>query len=188
MALDMDDATEDVMTMRYAAALAALILTAAAPAAAQVEVETDPMAWALGGHSLHVAKVVGPVRINAGTFGIEIPRAYHGNEGWQSSMKGAGVKLDWLGGDIDGLFAGVDGGWMRSTYTLDATGGTARRDVLGVGVRGGYRQPLGRRGLYVAPWVGVSYNIDGADVVVGGETFERSAITVFPTVHIGWRF
>jgi hypothetical protein len=55
-------------------------------------------------------------------------------------------------------------------------------------VRGGYRLPLGGGGLYVAPWLGVSYNFSGDDVTIGASRFERSALALFPTVHLGWRF
>jgi hypothetical protein len=157
-------------------------------AAAQVEVEADPLAYAANGFSLHVAKVFGAVRLNVGTFGADIPAFFHGNDGWSSSMRGAGVKLDWLGSSIDGLFTGVEAGYMRSRYARDGNPGTVERDVAGVGVRGGYRLPVGRSGLYVVPWVGVSYNFDGDDVIVAGEEFSRSSVTIFPTVHIGWRF
>jgi hypothetical protein len=57
-----------------------------------------------------------------------------------------------------------------------------------VGVRGGYRLPLGGSGLYVAPWIGASYDFDGDDVVIGGKEFDRPLVTLFPTLHIGWRF
>jgi hypothetical protein len=98
------------------------------------------------------------------------------------------VKLDYLGSSIDGFFVGADGGYMRVEYTLDDQPLATRRDVVGIGARGGYRRALGGRGLYVAPWVGMSYNFDGADVVIDGQEFTRSAIMPFATVHIGWRF
>lgn len=169
------------------ALVAAFVLTAPGGAAAQVEVEVDPFAYAMNGFSLHAAKVLGSVRVNVGTFGIDVPRAYHGNDGWSSRMRGAGVKVDYLGSDIDGLFAGVDGGYMRNRYALATGGASETREVLGLGFRGGYRKPLGGRGLYLAPWVGVSYNFHGDEVVIGGDVFERSVLTPFATVHIGWR-
>lgn len=77
---------------------------------------------------------------------------------------------------------------MRMRYTLRSAAETAKRNNIAGGVRGGYRQPIGGSGLYVVPWVGVSYGFRTEDVVVAGETFESGAWTVFPTVHIGWRF
>jgi hypothetical protein len=167
---------------------AVLFLALPSSAAAQIELEADPIAYALNGFSLHLAKGLGSVRVNVGTFGIDVPAAFHGNDGWTATMRGAGVKVDYLGARSDGLFVGVDGGYMRNRYALVGGDETVVRGVVGVGVRGGYRLPLGGSGLYVAPWVGLSYNFNGDDVAIGGETFERSALVPFPTVHIGWRF
>jgi hypothetical protein len=170
------------------AGAAFLALRFPSPAAAQVEVEVDPIAYALNGFSLHVAKVLGSVRVNVGTFGIEVPSSIHGNDGWSERMRGAGVKVDYLGSRIDGWFVGVDGGYMRNRYALTATGESEARDVIGVGVRAGYRLPLGGRGLYVAPWVGLSYEFNGDDVAIDGQSFDRTGVRLFPTVHVGWRF
>lgn len=177
------------LAARSAAILAAaLLLLSPAPAKAQVEVEADPLAYALNGFSLHAAKVLGPGRVSVGTFGVDVPRAFHGNDGWDSTVRGATVKLDYLGASIDGFFVGVDGLYARTSYALSGDDARERRDGFGVGIRGGYRIPLGGRGLYVVPWVGVSYGFGGEEVVIDTETFERRALTVFPTVHVGWRF
>jgi hypothetical protein len=167
---------------------AALTLAPPTEAHAQVEFEADPLAYALNGFSLHAAKVLGTTRLSVGTFGIDVPRSYHGNEGWSHSMRGAGVKWDYLGASIDGWFTGADAGFMRTRYSIDPEGTKEQRNVIGAGVRAGYRLPLGGAGFYLSPWVSVSYNFDGDDVVVGTERFDRSAVTVFPTVHLGWRF
>lgn len=168
--------------------VAALIMAVPSSAAAQVEVEVDPFAYALNGFSLHVAKVFGSVRVNVGTFGIDVPRWLHGNDGWNETMRGAGVKFDYLGSRLDGFFAGVDGGYMRNRYELAAHDDREVRDVVGIGVRGGYRLPVGGSGLYVVPWVGLSYYFNGDDVNISGEAFERGSVGIFPTVHLGWRF
>jgi hypothetical protein len=169
------------------AALAALALGSPRPAAAQVEIEADPIAYAASGYSLHVASVFGTLRLSVGAFGADIPQWLHGNDGWDMSMRGAGIKLDYLGSRLDGLFVGVEGGFMRLSYGLDDSA-TEKRNDVSVGVRGGYRLAIGRSGLYVAPWVGVGYTPGGSDVVLGSERFDHSPITIFPTVHIGWRF
>jgi hypothetical protein len=157
-------------------------------ASAQVEIEADPLAYALNGFSLHVAKVFGSVRVNVGTFGLDVPTAYHGNSGWNSTMRGVGVKFDHLGSAIDGFFVGAEGGYMRNRYEREGHAPATERDVIGAGVRGGYRLPIGGSGLYLAPWVGIGYNFDGDDVVIAGEEFDRSPVSRFATVHIGWRF
>jgi hypothetical protein len=177
-------------TLMHTWAVLGITLLLAVPSGArgQVEVEVDPIAYAASGFSLHVAKVLGPMRLNLGAFGADVPSWMHGNEGWTSTMRGAGVKVDYVGAPSAGFFVGAEGGYMRMDYRLLREGENVKRDVVGVGLRGGYRLPLGGRGLYIAPWVGVGYNFDGPAVEVGGEEFERSPISIFPTVHIGWRF
>jgi len=70
-----------------------------------------------------------------------------------------------------------------------ADGGIAiEQEIVGTDERGRAAPPLGLGGLYVVPWVSVSYNFDGDDVVIGGQEFTRSPVTIFPTVHLGWRF
>lgn len=178
------------VTPLYLAAgvVAFLLLAAPAPASAQIEVEVDPMAYAMEGFSLHLAWLLGPVRMNVGTFGIRVPEVVHGNEGWTNTMRGIGVKVDYVGDSRAGLFAGVEGGVMRMKYDLAASSSHETRAVVGMGARAGYRSFIGSRGLYLAPWVGIGYNMNGDPVHVDGAEFERSALSVFPTIHVGWRF
>lgn len=157
------------------------------PAAAQVEVETDPFAYALNGFSLHVAGIFGGYRGSIGTFGIDVPRFFHRNDDYSVVMRGVGIKWDYLGARSDGFFVGADAGYMRMSYTLDETRETEKRDQFTVGVRGGYRLQIGRSRLYLAPWIGVGFST-GQDVTIGGSTLEHSPLIVFPTVHVGWRF
>lgn len=167
-----------------------LSLAATSRAAAQIEVESDPFAWVLSGFSLHGAAALGPVRLSVGTFGVDVPEFFHGNDDWDVVVRGGTVKLDWVGSSTDGLFAGLDGQYARTRYTYTPETGEPRvnRDGVGLGVRGGYRLPLGGSGLFVVPWMSVSYSLDGRDVTVAAETFDRGRVTVFPTVHVGWRF
>jgi hypothetical protein len=103
-------------------------------------------------------------------------------------MRGVGLKLDYVGGSRAGLFVGIEGGVMRMKYAPTASSSHGTRSVVGLGVRAGYRTFIGNRGLYLAPWVGVGYNLNGDPVHVDGAEFERSALSVFPTIHVGWRF
>src|SRR5690606_34113941 len=174
--------------MSFITVLLVLALAVPASASAQIEVEVDPFAYGLSGFSLHLAGVSSGYRLSIGTFGIDVPRFLHGNDGWSMTMRGAGIKADWLGSRIDGFFIGADANYYRNSYTLNDVDVTEKRNEYTLGVRGGYRLPIGRSGLYLAPWVGVGYNFGGGDIVTGDGTFEHSAISVFPTVHIGWRF
>lgn len=163
------------------------VLSGPGEAGAQIEIEADPIAYGLNGYSFHVAGVLGSTRLSIGTFGADVPEWVHGNDGWSSAVRGAGIKLDYLGSRMDGLFVGVEGGYMRMSYGLDGRS-PEKRTEIGAGVRGGYRLDVGGSGLYVVPWMGVGYNFGGGDIVIGEERFEYGPITIFPTVHIGWRF
>lgn len=173
---------------RIALSVVVVALVQAGPTslAGQVEVEADPIAYAANGFSLHVARVLGSARLSVGTFGADVPEWMHGNDDWSFSVRGAGVKMDYLGSRADGWFVGVDGGYMRMTY--GSGGESVKRDQVAAGMRGGYRLDIGRSGLYLAPWVGVSYGFGGGDVEIGDQRFDHSPITIFPTVHVGWRF
>jgi hypothetical protein len=171
-----------------AALLWSVIAAFPATATAQVEVEVDPIAYALHGYSLHVAKVLGRTRLDVGAFGVEVPSRVHGNEGWTATMRGVGLKWDYVGSSSYGAFVGVDPGYVQARYTVDATGQSETRGIIGIGIRGGYRLPLGPRGLYVTPWASVSYNLGGDEVRIGNARFARKSVEIFPTIHIGWRF
>ena len=51
----------------------------------------------------------------------------------------------------------------------------------------GYRFDIGA-GVYVTPWLGLSYALAAEDVTLGGETFESQRWIVFPAIHLGYRF
>lgn len=167
-----------------------IAIASAAPtrAAAQVEVEADPFAYVLNGFSLHVAGILGDHRLSIGTFGIDVPRFFHADEDWSIVMRGVGVKWDLLGASLDGFFVGADANYFRMAYTLDETGAMDRRHEFSLGLRSGYRLPVGRSRAFIVPWVGVGYTFNGGDVEIANRIFEHKPITIFPTVHIGWRF
>ncbi len=178
------------MTQRFTLAACALLLATGvfSPARAQVEVEADPIAYVLDGYSGHLAYVFDPIRVSAGVFGVEVPEFFHGNEGWASRSRGVKVKADYLMRNLDGFFVGLDTGYQRATHTLDATDASEDQDLFGLGARTGYRVTFPGTGFYLVPWVSVSYLFNADDVVLDGETFEQSAVQVFPTVHLGWQF
>jgi hypothetical protein len=68
------------------------------------------------------------------------------------------------------------------------TGEPGAELMTGVGVRAGHRYVAGRGGLYLAPWIGLGYGISRGDTQRGDDRFEASPFTIFPTIHVGWRF
>jgi hypothetical protein len=63
----------------------------------------------------------------------------------------------------------------------------SRQTELEAGINLGWRFDLPAR-FYATPWVGVSHAFNRKDVTLGGSTYAGSGITVFPAVHLGYRF
>ena len=61
------------------------------------------------------------------------------------------------------------------------------RNLAGLGPRMGYRFNVGNH-LYVSPWVSVDYQFNAKDVAISGNRLHESKYSVFPAVHVGWRF
>jgi hypothetical protein len=166
----------------------ALLATPVHAADLRVDVEVDPMAYALQGHSVHVGVGTGRFRFDVGAFGLELPAWAKPNTAFDAGFAGFGAKAHahWFE-DGTGPFAGVGLGAVRTVVQHRASGVAARDTSLGVGVEVGWLVPL-VAGLYVKPWVGVSRTLGAEDVEVDGERFEAVRWQVFPTVHLGYVF
>jgi hypothetical protein len=177
---------------RQALACAALATLPAMPAVAQDApawtLETDPLAFALQGYSLHVARESGPYRLSAGVFAADVPEWMHGNEGFESSVRGVGIKFHrYLSPSRSGAFVGAELSSVRTRIERTDLSQAAFRDSLNIGVEAGYRHELGH-GFYVTPWVALSHDLDAADVPVGDRVFKWRAAGGFAALHLGYRF
>jgi hypothetical protein len=185
---------------RFVAAIAIVALAGVgAPAAADndsdndsdalhADAEVDPTAYALSGDSLHVGLGYRRFRLDLGAFALALPQWAHGDDGFDVSFEGFGAKLQYFPlAEQRGLFAGVDGGWVRLLAARQGTDLARRDDELQVGVHIGYRIAL-PDGFYATPWIGVSYAFSADEVALGGATYKPDRVTVFPAVHLGWRF
>jgi len=78
------------------------------------DIEADPMAYLFKGLSVHAGYSFDMWRFSLGTFGIDLPQAFHGNEGFDSYMKGAGISSDFFFSKYtEGLFIGANTGFMH---------------------------------------------------------------------------
>lgn len=154
----------------------------------RVDVEVDPIAYALRGYSVHAGITWKRLRLDLGAFALDIPHWFDGNEGFTTSFNGYGVKLQYfLWGEQSGGFMGVDLGASRLLVRREGTELAARPKQLSVGVNAGWRFDV-VAGLYVTPWVGLTYDLEARDLTLGDRTYTRNTWTVFPTVHLGYRF
>ncbi len=153
----------------------------------RLDIEIDPIAFALDGFSLHVGIGQGRYRLDLGAFGLTVPEAIHGQKDFQSSFAGYGAKFDvFLNDDGWGPFAGIEGGFTRMTVVDIETSRSADDSAFGGGLRAGWRIQL-PKDFYLSPWIGVGYRF-GQDLNVAGRTYDNNPITIFPTVHLGRRF
>lgn len=177
------------VTTILAAAASLLLIPAAAHA--QWEVEADPIAYGLGGFSVHGARELpgGRERLQVGVFGADVPAAWLPNDAFTERARGVTVKFDYFLRDRPaGMFVGVDGDYSREDYGLKRTGASTSRNFFGLGPRIGYRFDVGRH-FYVTPWFSAVYEFNVQDdVVLSGERFDQQKYSLFATVHAGWRF
>lgn len=149
--------------------------------------EIDPLAYALDGYSLHVGAGWGRYRFDVGNFALGLPQWLHGQEGFDASFGGFGVKLDAFFKDERqvGAFVGLESSYTVIRVEDERTRQSDSARTISASARVGYRFELPAN-LYVSPWVGFGYRFGGLPVA-GGRVFEMSPWTVFPTIHIGYR-
>ena len=167
-----------------------LLFSGSAFAHVQWEVEADPMAYALKGFSAHVARPfsAGRFRLQLGTYGAELPQWTYGNSAFTVNSRGGTIKFDYFPlRPLDGLFFGVDSNYSHVRYELNQTHERRYNNITGLGPRVGYRFNVGEH-FYVSPWISLDYQFGAKDVSVAGETVRGNKYSVFPTVHLGWRF
>ncbi len=88
----------------------------------RADVEIDPTAFVLDGFSLHSGLGTGHWRVDLGVFGMTVPEAVHGQDGFDLSFDGYGATLQcFLFKPQTGGFVGVDGGVIRARVALKGT-------------------------------------------------------------------
>jgi hypothetical protein len=161
------------------------LLACAAPA---WEIEADPTAFALHGYSAHLGYAAGPLRIDLGAYGTDIPRRVHGNDRFHAAMRGYGIKAQFfLSGHTEGWFSGAGLGHATLRVRADDSGLRAAQPSASAGAESGYRFQLGPR-FHLTAWGGVDYVPHARDIQVGASTYENRRLQPFAAVHLGYRF
>jgi hypothetical protein len=176
-------------TIRFALLpiLPILAITTSAQASPSADIELDPLAYALGGSSVHAGIHEGRFRLDLGAFSLDLPEAFHGNKDFAVSMAGAGIKLDYFPLERStGFFVGAEAATTKTTVIEERSKQAEQSRHFIASARIGYRIDLGQA-LFVSPWVSVGY-ATGRDIEIAGRNFEHSHLTIFPTVHLGYRF
>jgi hypothetical protein len=158
------------------------------PSGVHVDVEIDPTAFILAGHSLHVGLGRGRFRVDLGAYAEQVPHALDGNAGFTRSFNGFGTKLQYfLFDEQRGGFVGLDGGVASSLIQLDGTAMASNTTQFSAGANIGWRWRITDR-LYASTWVSLDRNLTARDVVLDSSTYKASHWTVFPAIHLGYRF
>lgn len=150
------------------------------------DVEVDPTAFVLDGHSLHVGLGRGAWRVDLGAFALTVPAALHGASGLDVAFAGYGAKLQrFRTARRRGAFVGVDAALTQLWVSRTDAPMAVRQGQVSIGVQGGYRLAL-PAGFYASAWLGVSAAFGADPVVLGGERFSPPSINLFPAIHLGY--
>lgn len=158
------------------------------------ELEIDPIAYLLNGYSAHGIYQVNHLRYDLGVFGIEQPESYHGNKGYSLMSRGLGAKATYLIKGIPGFYTGLGAGLAfhdaQNTTTLEKADGTS----ASLGIILGYRlffknvKSPDLKGFYITPWASFDYNWHFRKIDFANYDFKQKAFSIFPTIHLGYRF
>jgi hypothetical protein len=158
------------------------------------EIEVDPIAYILKGYSLHGIYQSNHLRYDLGVFGIQQPEKYHGNEGYTLISRGFGAKLTWLIKGIPGFYTGLGSGLAFHEAKNNVSKEKADATSTSIGALIGYRfffrnlKSPDIKGFYVTPWVSFDYNYYTRKFDFADYTFRTSTFSIFPTIHLGYRF
>lgn len=159
-----------------------------------LEIEVDPIAYILKGYSAHGIYQANHFRYDLGVFGIEQPESYHGNKGYSLMSRGVGAKVTYLIKGIPGFYTGLGSGLAfheaKNTTSLEKAHGTS----ASIGIILGYRlffknvKSPDLKGLYLTPWASFDYNYHFKKIAFENYDFNMKTFSIFPTIHIGYRF
>lgn len=156
-----------------------------------VEIEIDPIAYAMKGYSVHGIYNHHRLRFDLGVFGIEQPGNITGNTNFTTMTRGFGLKTNYLITGVKGLYAGIDAGYAANNVTQKESEINDVGHNLSFGAHMGYRIfPFSKTGntlshFYITPWAGISYNQVYDAVNLSG--YKEGNIGYFATFHIGYR-
>ena len=158
----------------------------------RIELETDPIAFALNGYSFHVIYVKKRFRYDLGIFGANQPEAYSGNKGFLTYSRGVGGKINYLLNQKETWFAGVGAGYAKHKITHKASELVQNQETFSIGVHTGYRffffKNTSFSNIFIAPWASIDYNIPLNKVNFALGNYTTKPWSIFPTIHLGYKF
>jgi len=151
-------------------------------------IESDPFAFALSGHSIHVGVEGAHFRFQTGTFGATLPDSFKDNTIFDVDQSGYGIKFDVFREKNGGAFVGIEYGISEIKFKHSVTNTTIQRDSNLLGIRTGYKYRINQT-FYIMPWIGIDRNLSNTSTVqLSNEDYKINKWFVFPTIHLGMQF
>jgi hypothetical protein len=163
------------------------------PVQNRFELEADPIAFIFNGYSLHTGYTMSHMRFDIGVFGIKQPNFPLENKSFSIFSSGAGIKADYLLRKNRGIFFGLQSDYATDKIRLKTSKDSQSVSCFTLGLRTGYRFMLGNeehqfKGIYLAPWVALIHSFNPANITNSGQQYIQPNWSIFPTIHLGYRF
>lgn len=152
-------------------------------------IETEPVAYILGGAGLTGSYQHGPWTYSLEAYGeLSVPESQHGNDAFAVTLKGVILQVERFITGSRGFYIGPEFGIAWADITLQSTGESTTYLGYSLGLRGGYHWDTGVGNLYLSPVVGIGYTLNARNIEISDRSFGRSPIMPWGTVGIGWSF
>lgn len=166
----------------------------------RLSLEIDPATFVFGGYSAHLRiqpKSCQHLLVGLGAYAMDMPEpmvninAKNRNNGWNVRInQGLGLFGEYYFGHVnEKFFTGAQIGLQEYKLENDnAEGSTNFTDLL-VMAYGGYSWKPFNNGFYLKPWAGIGYlrELSGSNNL-NGDVYDKSPITMFATLHMGFQF
>jgi hypothetical protein len=154
-----------------------------------LDLEVDPIFYAIDGSSVHFGISSQNHRVELGAFQLKgADSEIHENDNFDLKLEGIGIKYDYLFGQYEGLYMGWELHLAETEYTHTPSNEIFKRHVTTTAPRIGYRFTY-LNCLTVS--TSLAYDIlldEGDDVFVGQDQYKNKNGGFVPTVHIGFYF
>lgn len=155
----------------------------------QVSIETEPMAYILGGAGITGSYQHGPWSYSIEAFGeLTVPESLHGNQGFRAELTGLELQVERFLKGTEGFYIGPEIGISNLKVTHKPSNSRQNHTGYSIGLRGGYHWNTELGNLYITPVAGLSYSLNPKYFQIQAETFESGPVTPWATVGIGWSF
>jgi hypothetical protein len=155
----------------------------------QIGIETEPMAYILGGAGATASYQHSRWTYSIEAFGeLTVPESLHGNQGFESSLKGIELQVERFLTGTKGFYLGPEVGISNLEITHKPSKNSQTKTGFSVGLRAGYHWNTGLGNLYLSPVGGLSYALNSEDIQIQNEKFENESVTPWAKVGIGWSF